>query len=259
MRYDDRRRAQIFGEDAERYDRARPSYPVALVDDLMAAVATSRHRPTRVLDVGCGTGKAGSLLLARGCDVLGLEPDERMAAVARRHGLAVEITTIEAWEPRAGWFDLVVSGQAWHWVDPAIGPVRAAAALRPGGRLAAFWNRSRHEQATAEAFDAVYARLAPDLRRDSVVLGTIARGGDGDARAIEATGSFGPVETRTYPWEERVTRDAWLDQLGTHSDHRLLPPDQLDALLAGVGEAIDGLGGAITVHYRTSSVTAVRR
>jgi len=52
----ERRRAVMFGAEAERYDRARPSYPTALIDDLDSS------GPERVLDVGCGTGKAGRLL-----------------------------------------------------------------------------------------------------------------------------------------------------------------------------------------------------
>ncbi|MBO0837835.1 MAG: SAM-dependent methyltransferase, partial [Actinobacteria bacterium] len=45
--------AESFGADAARYDRARPSYPSALVDGIVAG------SPGRdVLDVGCGTGIA---------------------------------------------------------------------------------------------------------------------------------------------------------------------------------------------------------
>jgi len=257
MRFRDRARAEGFGSDAERYDRARPTYPDALVDDLLGTTGQADGR--RVLDVGCGTGKAGRLFAARGCEVLGLEPDERMATVARRHGLPVEITTIEAWEPQPGAFDLVVSGQAWHWVDPAVGPARAAVALRPGGRLAVFWNGSRHQPATAEALDRVYERLAPELRIESVVLGTMRRPFQEDIAAIDATGRFEPAETRQYPWEQVVPSDAWVDQLRTHSDHASLPPERLEPLLAAVAAEIDALGGAITVLYRTSMITAVRQ
>src|SRR5713226_3733227 len=98
--HENRRRAESFGADAERYDRARPSYPTALVDELLAS------KPARVLDVGCGTGKVGRLFLARGCEVVGVEPDPRMAGVARSHGIPVEVATFELWNPAHRMFDL---------------------------------------------------------------------------------------------------------------------------------------------------------
>src|SRR5579871_3495605 len=74
--------AEGFGADADRYDRARPSYPADLIDRIVAA------SPGRdVLDVGCGTGIAARLLQAAGCRVLGVDPDPRMASVARQAGL----------------------------------------------------------------------------------------------------------------------------------------------------------------------------
>ncbi|MGC1756305.1 MAG: methyltransferase domain-containing protein, partial [Trebonia sp.] len=104
--------AESFGSDAGRYDRARPSYPGALVDRIVAA------SPGRdVLDVGCGTGIAARLFQAAGCRVLGVDPDERMASVARQAGLEAEVTTFEDWDGAGREFDAVIAAQAWHWVD----------------------------------------------------------------------------------------------------------------------------------------------
>src|SRR5690349_21277834 len=102
--HDQRHRAEVFGSAAEAYDEYRPSYPDALIDDLVAA------GPARALDIGCGTGKAGRLLAARGVEVLGVEIDEDMAEVARRSGLEVEVGSFETWEPAGRTFDLAVSG-----------------------------------------------------------------------------------------------------------------------------------------------------
>src|ERR1700733_14800603 len=127
--------AEGFGADAERYDRARPSYPDALVQRIAAA------SPGRdVLDVGCGTGIAARLFQAAGCDVLGVDPDARMAGLARQRGLQVEVVKFEDWDSGGRQFDTVIAAQAWHWIDPVAGAARAAKALRPGGRLAVFWN-----------------------------------------------------------------------------------------------------------------------
>jgi SAM-dependent methyltransferase len=153
--YQNRGRAESFGAEAERYERARPSYPAALVDDLMS------ERPKSVLDVGCGTGKAGRLFVERGCAVTGVEPDARMAEIARRFGLEVEVSKFEAWDDRGRQFDLVIAGQSWHWVDPSVGPPKARFVLRDGGRLAPFANVGHHEPRLEVALDAIYARYMP--------------------------------------------------------------------------------------------------
>lgn len=257
--HEDRRRAGSFGEDAERYDRARPTYPAALFDDLVGEAASGDA--VRVLDVGCGTGIAARALLARGCAVVGVEHDERMAAVARTHGLEVEVAAFESWDPRGRQFDLVTAAQSWHWIEPALGARHAAAVLGRGGQWAGFWNLAVHDPAAEAALDAAYERFAPDLRQDSVTrLRTMHPelvGAELDAFA--ATGSFEEHEKRSYAWARHYSTDEWLDQLGTHSNHRVLPAATLAALLDEIGAALDGLGGSIEVRYDTVLYTLRRR
>src|SRR4051794_37026718 len=76
--------AESFGVDPERYDRARPRYPDALVERIAAA-----SPGPGVLDVGCGTGIEARQFQAVGCTVLGVDPDARMAEFARRTGVEV--------------------------------------------------------------------------------------------------------------------------------------------------------------------------
>lgn len=221
--------------------------------------ALLEEKADRVLDVGCGTGKAARLLAARGCTVLGLEPDERMAAVARSHGIPVEVSTLEAWGPSGRLFDLVVAGQAWHWVDPVAGPRKAAAVLPRGRRLAVFWNVANHDAQTQAALDDTYKRYAPALAEGYQPIGK-SRGGNAEhVRAIEATREFETPELRSFLWERRYSRDDWVEQLGTHSDHLLLPAAQFAELATAVAGAIERLGGALTVHYQTDLILARRR
>lgn len=257
--HQDRRRAESFGTDAEQYDRARPGYPAALVDDLLAGGAGGAGGAGDVLDVGCGTAKAGRLFADRGCRVLGVEPDARMAAVARRHGVAVEVAAFEDWQPAGRRFDLVIAGQSWHWVDPVVGPRRAGELLRPGGRLAVFWNLGDHDAATTAAFDEVYGRMLPARVDDHRPGPPRGEGIEPHLEAVRATGLFAEPEVRSYEWDHRYSKDEWLDQLPTHSDHRVLPPDVRAAAHAAIGDAIDRLGGSVPVYYETVLMTAVRR
>lgn len=251
-RVDDERRLS-FGEDALQYDRARPSYPTAVID---AVCDGSDVR--RVLDVGCGTGIASQLFLDRGCEVVGVEPDERMADIARRRGVGVVVASFEAFPIPAEPFDVVASAQAWHWIDQDIGPARAADSLRQGGRLALISNGYERGELRDE-LNAVYRQDAPELLTKTFVLGRPALSlREAHAEPIEGCGRFGPVEERSFMWERTYSRDEWLDQLPTHSDHRTLPPALLGRLLQHIGQVIEANGGTLTIGHTTELLLATR-
>ena len=244
-------RPSAFGIDAEQYERARPGYPQALVDDL---VTTGTER---VLDVGCGTGKAGRLLADRGCTVLGVEHDARMARVARRLGLAVEVARFEDWDAAGREFDLVVSGQAWHWIDRDAGPATAARVLAPNGTLAVFWNRAAFEPSVRRTLDAVYTALEPELGAGTAALGKAGLGAQETTIAgIRASSRFAEPRVVNSTHEHRYTTTQYVDQIETHSDHRILPTDRLEELKHAVGKALDELGGRLTVTFTTTLVRA---
>jgi SAM-dependent methyltransferase len=251
--FEDQTRAKSFGADAEQYDRSRPGYPERLVADLLADDARL------AVDVGCGTGIVAHLLSERGCRVVGVEPDDRMAAVARRKGVEVEVARFEDWDPRERQFDLLTSGQAWHWVHPSIKADKAAQVLRPGGRFGVFWHGLRHTDDVAAGFRLVYGRLAPELLVDSVALGTVRPTDASDEGAFAATGKFVELEQRSYDWTRHYTTEQWVDELPTHSAHRVLPPALLQAILGEITALLESLGGEITVHYRTAGVFGRRR
>lgn len=250
MLHANRRRAESFGAVAELYDRARPSYPPALLAALLAGGAR------RVLDVGCGTGIAAALFRASGCEVLGVEVDARMAAVAAAKGIAVEVAPFERWEDRGRRFDLVASAQAWHWVAPRPGAARAATVLAPGGTFAAFWNLGDPPREVREAVAPIYARLAPEIDgyrpaplNDSTRVGDTALG-------LAACGAFEPARESWFSWERAYDTSAWIDLLRTHSDHQTLPAERRERLLSALREAIDAIGGSFQMHHETVLVSA---
>ncbi|MFE2428992.1 class I SAM-dependent methyltransferase [Streptomyces sp. NPDC059373] len=253
-----RRIAESFGSDAERYDRTRPRYPEAMVNRIIAA-----SPGPDVLDVGCGTGIAARQFQGAGSRVLGVEPDARMADLARRLGVEVDVATFEAWKPADREFDAVVAGTAWHWIDPVAGAAKAAQVLRPGGLVAPFWHVFQLPPDVAEAFAAVYRRVVPDSPFDFRAMTTqaldryqplLTKAADG----IREVGAFSDPEQWRFDWEQSYTRDAWLDQMPTHGSLTQLPSDKLAEVLEGVGAAVDAMGGSFTMRYATVVVTAVR-
>lgn len=247
--YRDRARAESFGTAATLYDQHRPAPPGALLDDLVAL------RPTRVLDIGCGTGKAAAALAGRGLQVLGVEPDERMAEVARGHDVPVEVATFEAWEPAGRTFELLTFADSWHWIDPTVAVPKAAGLLPAGGTIARFWNDYAVDDHVADAFDAVYRTHAPQIVQVWRPTGRPFLPGDTDP--FTATGDFHSLRTATYRWERVMSADEWTAVAATASDHRSLGP-RLPALLRDLHAAIEHLGGAVRSHHETRLVLARR-
>ncbi len=124
---------RTFEQVAELYDRARPGYPAALIDDLAARVPPGAW----VLEIGPGTGQATLPLAERGLELVGVELGAGLAELARSKLAAfpnVEIVNaaFEEWEPERAEFDAIVSFTAFHWLDPrhCRGHVVAVAARR---------------------------------------------------------------------------------------------------------------------------------
>ncbi len=257
--------AQSFGVGPERYDRARPPYPADVIDRIVAAVlgGDDGARPD-VLDVGCGTGIEARQFRAAGCSVLGVDPDPRMAGVARAAGIEVEIATFETWEPAGRTFDAVVAGTAWHWVDPVAGAAKAALVLRPGGVLAPFGHVYELPRTVAQALEGAFRRAAPDSP-----LGSGGRPGgsmldayrglyERAAGGIREAGGFGEPELWRHDWERSYTRDELLDLLATSGGLTSLAPDAAEQVLASVAAAADELGAPLTVPFTTWGLTAIR-
>ncbi len=251
----ERHRRLVFGEIAELYDASRPTYPAALVDDLVAWAAA--EPAPRALEIGAGTGKATRLLAARGVEVLAIEPSPEMAAVARRTTAAsglVEVveSDFEHADLAGRRFPLVYAAQAWHWVEPAAGFRCAREALLAGGRLAAIWNRPVWDHgALRVALDAAYDRHAPDLEPGLArPADSLDSGRDWTAEVAQA-GGFTDAETRRYDWSLRYEPREYVDLVATHSEVRLLDDRARTALLHAVGEAVAEHGGVLELAMHT--------
>lgn len=257
----------MFGEDPERYDRARPSYPADLIDDIVELVGAE----ARVVDVGCGTGKGTRLLAARGMHGVGVEADPAMAAVASEHlapypGWRIDVSDFEAWTPadRDAPADLVCAAQAWHWVDPRAGLRKAHELLRPGGWLAVWWNLADDDpSALRHDIETVYAKRAPGEPfcpgLDRVTLSPFdPRPNDPDYDPAFVAPSFGVPMMRLYRWQLTYTTGELLDLLRTHSNHRLMEPDRLKRLLDAVAAVVDRHGGTYDYPYVTRLWAAPR-
>ena len=249
----DEARRTSFDARAELYDEARPAYPDAVAEDVIA------RGGRRVLEIGAGTGKATMAFARRGASIVAIEPGAQLAAVLRRnvagHDVTIEQTTFEAW-PIARPFDIVMAAQAMHWVDPAIRYTKSAAVLGPGGTLAVLRNeREPFERELFDEIEAAYAQWHPSSSdrplETAVECARREIGGE-----IAASGLFGPVDIREYPWTRTYTTAQYLDLLSTYSDHATLAPAQRERLFGAITAAVNRRGGTLDIRYVSMAFTA---
>jgi len=253
-------RSRLFDQEAERYDRSRPQYPDIVIDALLGPAPSGLE----VLDVGCGTGIASRAMAQRGAKVLGVELAPRMAEIARRHGVSVEIGAFEDWDAAGRRFDRVTSAQAWHWLDMPAATAKAASLLRAGGRLGLIWSGGAQPDALADALEDVYGTVVPDgthrLFRGYAAHRTtdIRAGLDGVVEAISANPDFGPAAEEWFPWTRRYRRSEWLELLLTNSQYLALETRLRGRLLDAVAATIDDYGGAFLMKFETVLITSTR-
>jgi trans-aconitate methyltransferase len=241
--FTNRERANSFGGAAHNYDTHRPRYPDQLIDDVLASDVR------RVLEAGAGTGIASMQFIERGAELLAVEPDTRMAAVAQTKGIPVEIATFEQWEPAGRRFDRVVFAASFHWVDPAVALPKVRDILSDGGQLALIWNRLRPTNPTRAEFESIY-RDYMDVDR---------RGNDGKPDEIVdlLTAAGFNVTQRRYPHDLHYSAQQWVDIAFTFSHQLILAADKAaelrTRLIERIGPAGVSVGGDAVAILATPS------
>ncbi|CAN5359784.1 class I SAM-dependent methyltransferase [soil metagenome] len=240
--------ATSFGAAAAEYDRARPEYPAEAVAWMVPSHAVD------VVDVGAGTGKLTSALLAR----LSTTPGSRITAIDPDSAM---LSTLSAGHPRIPTFvgtaehlplddasaDLITFGQAWHWVDPPVASREVARVLRPGGTIGLIWNIRDETVPWVK-------ELGETMQLSNAEL-LIAEGGPIVGEP------FGALETAEFTWESTFTVDR-LVELAASRSYVITATDQRRAeIFDGVralGERVADADGSLTMPYRTHVYRSTR-
>ena len=272
----------VFDRIAALYDRARPGYPPEAVHDLveLAGIADSR----RILEIGCGTGQLTRDLATTGAAICCIEPGPSLAEIARANlarypNVEVLTTTFEDLQDEPGGYRTVVSATAFHWIDPSVSFVKAAAILKPDGQLALMTNihaaeGTHTDERFAGAVSALHRRLAPeigdwtfptthDMERKATPEGGIGALWARVERKLsdppDVSHLFERPTVKTYPWLARYDRSSYLDMLASQSSYALIEATRRNELLAGIGQLIDErLAGVVTKQYVTIFAIANR-
>ena len=231
-----------FARSADAYERGRPGYPDDAVDALVAAL------PGRdVIDLAAGTGKLTRALVARGCDVVAVEPVAEMRAQIGPPARVVD-GVAEATGLPAATADAVTVAQAFHWFDRPRALAEIHRVLRPGGVLALVWNTRRMEDEVHQRIQALLEPLrgaVPSHRSERWRVD------------LEASPLFGDIRELGFANEQLVDAAALADRIGSISFVAALGAGERAALLEHA-RALAG-DGVLTLRYVVELQLATRR
>ena len=210
---------------ADRYGAARPPYPTALYDRLIAERVVGPG--LRVLEIGAGSGEATGDLVARGCAVVAVEPgpELRRRLTGEHPGVRVLEGRVEDVTLAVGEFDSAVAATSMHWVDLAVALPHLHRALRDDGLLAVWrtvFGDPRIETQFRRQVMAIVAAREEGVRVESVL------DPHPSVAELEAGSFFGHLGSWQWPWHVDLTPGQVGRLFETFSDWS---PDEVDAVV----------------------------
>jgi SAM-dependent methyltransferase len=238
-------------EDAEAYQRARPSYAPAAVERLVSELGLGRG--SRVLDLAAGTGRLAALLAPRVGALVAVEPSEPMRRVLSRELPAIEVhaATAERLPLDDASLDAVVVAEAFHWFDARAALAEIARVVRPGGGLALLWNVSvRADPPRPPELDRLLAGL-----RDAAVPDRRRYESGAWREAFDDGGGFGPLASAEFEHTHRLDAAGLVDLVASFSYVAALADGERREVLARVA----ALAPPASVHTLRTDVYWTRR
>jgi SAM-dependent methyltransferase len=246
-------RKHWYSPAAADYNKARPLYPQALLQQVIEIAQLSAE--STLLEVGCGPGTATVPFAQLDCSIIGLEPNSDFCAIALQNcspypKVDLQNTSFEEWQPEGKTFDAVVAASSFHWIPADVGYPKAASILKENGSLILLWNKELQPAYDVhQRLSDLYRAYAPSLERyedqatQEQILHSL-------GSMMTNSGLFADVQSGQVKTEVIYTADEYLRLLNTYSPYLKLDPDCKKALFTGLKDRIEqNFGGSLALSY----------
>ncbi len=134
--------SEMFNQMSEYYDKYRPNYP----DEIIKTIIDKANlcSGSKLLEIGCGSGKATEQFAHRDFEILAIDPGEDLISRAKSRFNDGNINFVnsrfENYNFPNHYFDAIISAQAFHWLQRPKCYDLCADALNSKAWLMPFWN-----------------------------------------------------------------------------------------------------------------------
>lgn len=255
MGQDERPRlSSSFGVAASAYAQHRPDYAQAAV-----RWALEPAPGLRVLDLGAGTGKLTTTLLALGVEVIAVEPDPAMLSELRRslpHVRALQGSAEAIPLPDAS-VDAVLAGNAMHWFDMDVAAPEMTRVLVPEGILAGLWNVFDDRVDWVAQLERISGSAAIGPR--DTLSSWCAAPGEAHLPDLGSITALGTPERADFMHGQRRTADSLVATLATKAGILVMPEQEQEATLSRIRAFLASRPETACGEFTLPMLTAVLR
>lgn len=189
----------------------RPPYAAPAVERIVAASGLTQPR---VADIGAGTGHLTLGLVARGCAIDAVEPNDAMRSIGQERtadqpSVHWHQGTAESTGLAPGAYDLVTFGSSFNTTDTTRALAEASRILTDNGWMACIWNHRQLDDPLQGSIEQLIQERVPDYSYGS-------RRAD-QAPVIEASGLFSPATKIEESFVHEMPVNDWIAAWRSHA------------------------------------------
>ncbi|MDF2586948.1 MAG: dimethyladenosine transferase [Anaerocolumna sp.] len=239
-----------FNEVPYEYDKWRPTYVPELYTDIFNYKEINQL--SKVLEIGIGTGQATLPILNTNCHLTAIELGNNLAEFSKQKFIdyekfEVKNMSFQDFDCPDNTYDMIYSASAFHWIPEEIGYSKVYKLLKSGGIFARFANHPYKDKGKEEihaAMQKVYAKYMPNSLESLEYSVEQCR----ERANISSRYGFIDICYKMYQRTRTFNADEYVSLLNTYSDHRAIDDEKRVKFFNEIKDAINNLGGKITIY-----------
>jgi ubiquinone/menaquinone biosynthesis C-methylase UbiE len=230
------KKRKSFGAVSEKYQRVRPNYPQKAIDDILKLSAIKKSG--KILELGCGSGKATWPFAQKVYAIDALDISQSLVDIAKKKtkkfkNVKYIINSFEKTKLAKENYDLVISAQAFHWLDKKTRVKKIWQTLKKNGHLCIMANsRWKDYSVFYRELGQLYDRFHPNFTKSVVLPSNF-------EKEIKKSGLFRKPQEKKYFRTIQYSKKDFIDLQASFSWIAILPKKESAEFFSALKKIIE--------------------